>query len=247
MVDVRKPNRLTGWVVGVVQSLVMVGVVVALVMAGVLLFRRTFLERYLEKATGYPWQVESFDLDPRCSMIELHGVTVGNIAPYPQMPLAKVRRIRLEWDPSASQQFPRRLRLLEIEVDQLTLIRLDGNRFNVLSFVEALVRAWGSEPTPTRSASAEVAEGGAKPQPGARVRDSLLIDECWLIWDTLIALDEEAKGEKRKEVLIHYEGYQKNVSRIREITDPAIKVAKEEVDTFYFFNYLGDSIRGLLD
>ena len=130
-----------------------------------------------------------------------------------------------------SQQFPKQLRLLEVELDTLTLIRLDGNRFNILYFVEALVQAWGSD---------------ADLESENTTREPLHIEECWLLWDTLVALDEEVEGGKRMEVLVEYEAHHENVSRIRDITDPAIKTAKDEVDTFYFFNYLGDSLRSLL-
>lgn len=199
---------------------------------GFFLFRGTLLERYIEKELGYPCDVTEFDLDPGRALIELRDVVIWNNDPYPKIPLAKIRRFRMEWDPAFSKQFPRKLRLLEVELDELTLVRLDGNQFNILEFVEAIIKAWGAEST--------------GPRPEGSQASGLLIDECWLFLDTLIALDQEVKGGKRMEVLVEYEDYQRNVTRIRQITDPAIKIAKDEVNGFYFFNYFGDALRALI-
>lgn len=196
------------------------------------MFKDQFLARYFTSKTGYFCEIKGFDLNPLKSMIELHDVTIWNVDPYPKIPLAEVKRIRVEWDFRESFRLPRKLRLLEIEIDELTLIRLDGNQFNIPGFVEAIIRAWESSPETSDSVTS-----------GSGVVE---IGECWLYWDYLIAMDEEVKSGKRMEVLLDYEEYLQNVSRIHEITDPAIKTAKDQVESFYFFNYMGDSIRSLL-
>ena len=233
-----KSRRLERLLLGFIQFGVFGGLAVALCVGGFFLFRKMLLERYVERELGYPCEIGQFEFNAGKSMVELRDVVIWNIDPYPVLPLAKVRRFRLEWDPTLSKEFPRQLRLLEIELDELTLVRLDGNKFNILDFVEAVIKAWGSGP----------AESGVEANvAGTPTASALHIDECWLLWDYLVALDQEVKGGKRMEVLVEYEGYHKDVTSIREITDPAIKVAKGEVDGFYFFNYVGDSLRALMD
>jgi hypothetical protein len=219
-----QPKTLSKLVVGGTQLLVLTGVLAVIVTIGIMMFRRPVLEQYLQDKTGYTCTIGSIDFDPKISLIELHNLTIWNKDPYPHVPLGEVRRVRLEWNPLQLPYFPKKLRLLEIEVQSITLIRLDGNRFNILDFVEAVKNAWGRDSGET----------------------SLNIDESWIQWDYIIALDAEKKDGKRMEVLIDYEGNHQHVTRIRELTDPPMELAKAQVDGFYFFNYLGDRIMSLL-
>ena len=218
------PKRLPRLVLGTIQLLVLSLVLGVLTMIGVMLFRQPMLERYLREKTGYICTIGSFDFDPKASYFELHDVTVWNRDPFPHVPLGEVRRVRLEWRPGDWGEFPCKLKLLDLDIRSITIIRLNGNRFNVLDFVEAVDRAWGGESdTPA----------------------SLQIDVSRISWDYVVTLDEEKAG-RRMEVLLEYKGEHHNVTRLAEITDPPMDLAKSEVDGFYFFNYLGDSIKNLL-
>lgn len=207
-----------------IQMLVMTSILVGLLVLGFSLFRKTMLERYFTEKTGYVCEVESFDFDPWVSLVELHNLKIYNKEPFPNIPLGEIRCIRLEWDPSEIRYFPKHLRLLEIEIQSLTLIRLEGNQFNILDFVEDIVSVWGNK--------SDVSQ--------------LRIDECWVSWDYIVTLDDEHRNKKRMELLLEYEGFHQNVTSIREITDPPMALAKGEVDGFYFFNYITDSVKGLL-
>ncbi|MEQ9825146.1 MAG: hypothetical protein ABQ298_12255 [Puniceicoccaceae bacterium] len=202
----------------------------ALCMGGVMLFREPLLERHIEYKTGYRCDIGKVVMDPRRSMLELRDMTIWNKAPYPEGPLAQVRRLRAEWHPGASRHFPKRLRLLELELDSLTVIRRSGNHFNVLEFVEALVDAWGSPPERHQPEDPEHA---------------LHIEEVWVLWDQLIAVEAESSEGKRMEVLLEYEASHSDVTRIHEVSDPAIQVARKHVDRFYMFSYLMDALRNL--
>ena len=218
------PKRLPKLVLGGIQLLILSLVMGVLAMLGLMLFRQPMLERYLREKTGYICTIGSFDFDPKASYIELHNVTIWNRDPFPHVPLGKVTRARLEWNPTDWGTFPRKLKLLDLDVQSITIIRLNGNRFNILDFVEAVDRAWGSKsdaPTP------------------------LQIEESRICWDYVVTLDEEKAG-RRMELLLEYKGEHHHVTRLAEITDPPMELAKSEVDGFFFFNYLGDSLKNLL-
>ena len=210
--------------VGGIQLLVLTAVLGILVLTGIMLFRQTMLERYLFEKTGYTCTMESFDFNPKAAYLELHHVTIWNHDPYPHTPLSEVRRVRLEWNPADFPNFPSKLKLLDIDIQSITVIRLNGNRFNILDFVEAVDRAWGGDDTPS---------------------SSLQIDESRIRWDYVITLDEEKKNGRRMELLLDYFGEHRNVTMLTQITDPPMELAKSKVDGFYFFNYLEDSISNL--
>lgn len=208
--------------VGMTQFSLMIGLLGLLIFVGFLLFRRPVLERYFEKKTGYECQIEGFDLDLRDASIELSGIEIFNVAPFPRIPLGKIRRARLEWETIETGSFPKLLNLLDIEIESITVIRLDGNEFNFYGFVEALVQAWGQS-------------SGGTP---------LQIKACSLRVDSLIAIDEEREEEKKLIVQMDYFWEGENIASVREITDPAMEIAKEEVDRFYLVNYVKDGIKG---
>ena len=209
--------------IGGAQVLLLIAVLGILAILGMMLFRQSMLERYLYKKTGYTCTIEGFDFDPKGSYLELHNVTIWNHDPYPHTPLSEVRRVRLEWAPAEFPDFPSKLKLFDIDVQSITVIRLNGNRFNILDFVEAIDRAWGGDDNAS---------------------SSLRIDECRVRWDYVITLDEEKDG-RRMELLLEYSGEHQNVTRLTQITDPPMELAKSKVEGFYFFNYFEDSVRNL--
>ncbi|MCG8527716.1 MAG: hypothetical protein MI748_15145 [Opitutales bacterium] len=218
-----QPTRLSRAVLGAIQFGTLLFLLWSIIFLGVLLFRKPALENYFYKKTGYTCTISDFEFEPRSASIVLHDVVIWNKHPFPSKPLGELSRVRLDWNILNTHKFPKKLRLLEVEIERLTVIRADGNRFNVIDFVEAIVQAWG--------------KGSG--------RTKLAIDECHVQWDYIVTEDSESKKGKRMELLMDYDAYHTNVESIRDLTNPPMLLAKDKIDGFYFFNFLNDKIESV--
>jgi hypothetical protein len=211
------------WLLLFTQCAILGCVALGLLYGGSHLFGARLLERYFTGKTGYPCSIETMRWNPWKGMLQLEGVTVSNLDPYPPGVLSRITRIRAEWHPWKTIDFPHFLRLLEVEVDFIHVVRIRGNRFNVYEFGDTLGTAW-----------ARPAGVPAKP---------MLIDEVWIYWEYLIATDREDPSARRVELLMDYEARHLQVDHVPEFTTGPAVEARKRLRGFYMFRVLGDGIR----
>jgi hypothetical protein len=157
----------------------------------------------------------------------LGEVVIREKAPFPDEPILQVRCLRVEWDLKDTPLFPRKLRLLEVEIESATLIRMKGNRFNVDRFADVMLTVWGRRPQES-------------PRP-------FRIEEAWICLDRLSAMTHASPDYRRAHFDLAYERFHEEVGSIRELTAPLENESREKVKRFFLFPYLGDAFRSVWD
>ncbi len=205
-----------------VQMVLMLVVLTVFAGGGVYLFKERVLEYYLRFKTGYRTDVGDMQLDLLNGNLQVFDLTVYNPPYLPIEILGVIEYAELRWQPRDILQFPKKLDYLEAEVSSVTIIRMEGNRFNIHDLVGAVTHAWAGAQTSAES--------------------SMFFKQAIIRFNYVVAYDQKSDYEERFEQLIDYQAEHLNVTRLSELYRPVIRTVRDEIDGFYFINYLLESL-----